>query len=76
MLVGSVLGRIEFNQDLSPLDDLPVLYVDRGDHTRLIRLNHLGVAAGNNLALCRGDNVDPSQHGPQDAARKHGHDRP
>jgi hypothetical protein len=60
MLIGSIQGWVEFNQDVTPLDELPVLHMNGGDHTAFIRLNDLGVPVGNNLALCRGNNIDPA----------------
>src|SRR5574341_478206 len=76
VLVGSVLSRVELNKDLPSLDDLPILYVNGGDYARLIGLSHLGVPAGNNLALCRSDDIDPSKYRPKDSGCEHAQNGP
>jgi hypothetical protein len=78
--IGSVLRGIELDQYITLLHHLTILHMDGSDQAgfELLddRLDDLGVATGNDLALSRGDNVDPAQAGPQDRGREDGHDGP
>ena len=68
--LGVVHGRIELDQNVAGLDALPVTHVDRSHDTSLERLDHLGAAARNDLALGGRDDVDASERGPGQSAAK------
>ncbi|MCE3224054.1 MAG: hypothetical protein K0S58_2234 [Nitrospira sp.] len=56
--VRPILSRIEFDQHIAPVHDLTILHLYRSNDASLIGLNHLRMAAGNNLPLRRCHDVD------------------
>ena len=76
IVISPVQRRIQIDQHVALPHELPVLHMDRGNHTRFIGLNHLRIAARNDLAPGRRNDIDPTETGPQDRAREHGHDCP
>src|SRR4029077_15316106 len=70
-----VHGWIEFNENVTNLDALPVVNVNRSDHADFERLDDLGAAAGNDLAWRRCHNIDRSQACPSQRDTEEGNDR-
>ena len=64
--LGDTDGRIKLDQYLARLDRLAILDVDRPYDAALQRLEGLGTAARDDLALRDGDDVDPAERRPQD----------
>ena len=62
--VGYVDGGVEFDQGIARLDLLPVLDVDCANDTGLERLNDLGSATRDDLALGGRHNINPPEDRP------------
>src|SRR5260370_36629009 len=70
-----VHGWIEFDENVTNLDALPVVNMNRSTHADFERLDDLGAAAGNDLAWRRCHNIDRSQACPSQRDTEEVNDR-
>ena len=66
LLFGAVHGRVELDQEIAGVDMLAVDHMDRPDNAGVERLDNLAAAAGHDLTLRRGDDVDCPPRSPGD----------
>ena len=72
--LGEVHGGVELDEHVARLYRHPVAHVNGAHHSRLVRLNGLGAAAGDDLAGRRGDDVDLAECRPAQREAEQGDD--
>jgi hypothetical protein len=73
--LGEVHGGVELDEHVARLYRHPVAHVNGAYDAGLVGLNGLGAAAGDDLAGCRGDDVDLAECRPSQRQAEKGDDR-
>ena len=73
--LGKIHGGVELDEHVARLHRHAVAHVNGAHHSRLVRLNGLGATAGDDLAGCRGDDVDLAECRPSQREAEQGNDR-